>query len=46
MTIVKEIQEALVQVQSSLDQGKSLSESDMQLLFIVALAEEASRGQS
>lgn len=46
MNIVKEIQEALVEVQSTLDRGKSLSEKDLQLLFLVSLAEEANRGEN
>jgi len=45
MNIVKEIQEALVLVQSTLDKGKSLTEKERQLLFLVALAEEAHRGE-
>lgn len=46
MKIVKEIQEALVHVQSTLDKGKSLTDKELQLLFLVSLAEEANRGEN
>ena len=46
MNIVQEIQEALVQVQGTLDKGKSLSDRELQLLFLVSLAEEANRGEN
>lgn len=46
MNIVNEIQEALVQVQSTLDKGKSLTDKELQLLFLVSLAQEANRGEN
>tara|TARA_R110000868_G_scaffold55424_6_gene172335 strand:- start:9647 stop:9790 length:144 start_codon:yes stop_codon:yes gene_type:complete len=44
--LVEEIQSALGDIQDHLSQGKSLSERELQTLLLVALAEEASHGES
>lgn len=41
-----EIQNALQEIQKSLDEGRTLSEKDMQTLFLASLAEEATRGEA
>tara|TARA_R110000868_G_scaffold97619_6_gene268602 strand:- start:7610 stop:7753 length:144 start_codon:yes stop_codon:yes gene_type:complete len=44
--LVVEIQKAIGDIQDHLDQGKSLSERELQTLLLVALAEEANHGES
>lgn len=44
--LATEIQQAISEIQESLDSGKSLNTEALQTLFLVSLAEEASRGES
>lgn len=44
--LATEIQSALQEIQKTLNDGKTLSEKEMQVLFLASLAEEATRGES
>lgn len=44
--LATEIQDALKEIQKSLNEGRTLTEKEMQTLFLASLAEEATRGES